>query len=420
MSAQDSDTDRRDGPLTGVRILDFTRVLSGPYASMVLGDLGAEVIKVESPGRGDDVRGFLPMQGPLSHYFIALNRNKQSLALDLKSPKGLAIAKDLAASSDIVLENFRPGVMDRLGLGYEALAADNEGLIYCSITGFGPGSPLSDKPAFDIVAQALSGVMSVNREPGTPPNRLGLPMGDLSGSIFAVFGVLAALYERGITGKGKRVDVAMLDSLMGLLGYLGQLYFINGEAPKPVGTKHPSIVPYGAFPTADGYVIVACLTEGFWAGFARCLGLPELASDPRFALYADRLANRDALEAIIDERMRQESTDYWLAKLDEHDVPNAPILDVGEALEQPHAVARGVVASVDHPEAGTLKMVRSPIAFDGASPEPRLPPPLLGEHSGDILKAVLGYDAETCEALLAEGVVDGPAAPAPAKAARTG
>nr|WP_172296156.1 CoA transferase [Pseudoruegeria sp. HB172150] len=395
----------RGGPLAGVKVLDFSRILSGPYATMVLADMGADVIKVEPLGRGDETRGFPPFHGPLSHYFIALNRNKKSLALDLKDPRGAEIARALAAEADIVIENFRPGVMERLGLGYDTLAADNPGLIYCGISGFGADSPLQDKPAFDIVAQALSGVMSVNREPGQPPNKLGLPLGDMAGSIFSVFGVLAALHERDRTGKGRRVEVAMLDSLMAMLGYLSQIYFVTGNAPQPVGTKHPSIVPYGAFPTSDGHVIVACLTETFWKNFARCLGMEELTTDPRFAEYRARLANREALETLIDARMRTESTEHWLARLDEFDVPNAPILDVAQALEQPHVAARGLVETVTHPQAGDMRVLRGPIRFGGEPAAASSAPPLLGEDTLAVLSDILGKDRAACERLVAEGVV---------------
>lgn len=395
----------RSGPLQGVRILDFSRILSGPYAAMVLADMGADVIKVEPIGSGDETRNFPPFKGEQSHYFIGLNRNKQSIALDLKSDRGAAIARDLAARADVVLENFRPGVMERLGLGYDTLKAQNDRLVYCSITGFGAGSPLSDTPAFDIVAQALSGVMSINREPGGTPNKLGLPLGDMGGSIFAVFGILAALFERGQTGKGRRVDIAMLDSLLGMLGYLSQIYFVTGDSPKPAGTKHPSIVPYGSFPTSDGHVIVACLTEGFWHNFARCLDRPELITDPRFAAYQARLENRDALEQIIEARMAQDSTAFWLDRLTEYDVPNAPILSIAQALEQPHAQARNLVETLHHPRVGDMRAVRNPILFDGQGPDASTPPPLLGEQSGEILKSVLGLTDAQIADLTRDGVL---------------
>lgn len=395
------------GPLSGVKVLDFSRILSGPYASMVLADLGADVVKIEPIDKGDDTRGFPPFVGGLSHYYIALNRSKQSIALDLKSPEGVQIARDLAAQSDILLENFRPGVMDRLGLGQQALAQINPGLIYCSITGFGRNSPHGDKPAFDIVAQALSGVMSINCEPGQAPNKLGLPLGDMAGSIFSVFGILAALHERHATGRGRHVEIAMLDSLIAMQGYLSQIYFVSGQSPKPVGTKHPSIVPYGAFPTADGHVIVACLTERFWHNFARCLGRADLIDDPRFAQYQARLANRDALEPIITACMMPHGTDYWLDRLTDYDVPNAPILSIAEALQQDHVRDHGLIETVDHPSVGPLQLVRGPVLFDGTGPAPASAPSLLGEDTDDVLTARLGYSADRLNDLRARAVIGG-------------
>ncbi|MDD7973286.1 CaiB/BaiF CoA transferase family protein [Roseinatronobacter alkalisoli] len=398
-------TPRSSGPLSGIKVLDFSRILSGPYASMILADLGAEVIKVEPIEKGDETRGFPPFKNGLSHYYIALNRSKKSIALNLKSPEGVKIAKGLARQSDIVLENFRPGVMDRLGLGYDTLRAENRRLIYCSISGFGTNSPHGDKPAFDIVAQALSGVMSVNCKPGQAPNKLGIPLGDMAGSIFSLFGILAALHERNLTGNGRHIEVAMLDSLIAMQGYLSQIYFITGESPQPVGSQHPSIVPYGSFPTSDGHVIVACLTDRFWHNFARCLDQEALIEDPRFAVYEQRLANRDALQAIIQERMTKDSSDYWLERLTKFDVPNAPILSIGDALEQAHVLNRGLIENVDHPIAGQIKMVRGPIRFDGKGPDGSKAPSLLGENTIEVLMAKLGMDMSDIETLLDQGVI---------------
>jgi crotonobetainyl-CoA:carnitine CoA-transferase CaiB-like acyl-CoA transferase len=398
-------TEHSRGPLDGIKVLDFSRILSGPYASMVLADLGAEVIKIEPIEKGDETRNFPPFVGGLSHYYIALNRSKKSVALDLKSPEGVQIARDLAAQSDIVLENFRPGVMERLGLGYETLKLENPSLIYCSITGFGKNSPHADKPAFDIVAQALSGIMSVNCEPGQAPNKLGLPLGDMAGSIYSIFGILAALHERNQSGQGRLVEIAMLDSLIAMQGYLSQIYFLTGESPKPVGTQHPSIVPYGSFPTSDGHVIVACLTERFWHNFARCLDRSDLIDDPRFALYETRLKNRGELEPIINCRMTSESTAYWLARLSAFDVPNAPILSIGEALEQEHVAAHGLIETVEHPKVGSLRMVRGPILFDGQGPVPASSPSLLGEDTYEILSEKLGFTRKQLDDLQARAVV---------------
>jgi crotonobetainyl-CoA:carnitine CoA-transferase CaiB-like acyl-CoA transferase len=393
------------GPLNGVKVLDFSRILSGPYASMILADLGAEVIKIEPTEKGDETRSFPPFLGGMSHYYMALNRSKKSVTLNLKSDEGVRIAKGLAAQSDIVLENFRPGIMDKLGLGYEELTSQNPSLIYCSITGFGTKSPYGDKPAFDIVAQALSGVMSVNCEPGQAPNKLGLPLGDMAGSIFSLFGILAALHERNSTGRGRRVEIAMLDSLIAMQGYLSQIYFVTGESPKPVGTQHPSLVPYGAYPTSDGHVIVACLTEKFWHNFARSLERSDLIEDPRFSVYETRLRNRRELEPIILERMSAHSTAYWLDRLTTFDVPNAPILSVGEALEQDHVTASRLVETVHHPEIGNVRLVRSPINFDGEGPAPASPPSLLGENTYEVLSQKLGLTKQQLDNLKERAVI---------------
>ena len=402
---QQTPTGPQAGPLAGIKVLDFSRILSGPYASMVLADLGAEVIKIEPISTGDETRNFPPFQHGMSHYYMALNRSKKSISLDLKSPEGMQIAKDLAQQSDIVLENFRPGVMDRLGLGYDALRAVNERVLYCSITGFGTDSPHGDKPAFDIVAQALSGVMSVNCEPGQAPNKLGIPLGDLAGSIFSLFGLLAALHERNTTGRGRHIEVAMLDSLIALQGYLSQIYFVTGKSPEPVGTQHPSIVPYGSFPTSDGHVIVACLTERFWHNFARSLDREDLIKDARFALYEARLANRTALQPIIHARMTQNTTEYWLQRLEEFDVPSAPILSIGEALEQDHVAKRGLVETVVHPEIGEMRLVRGPIRFDGAGPNKAAAPALLGENTIEVLTERLNLTTAEIAKLVSDGIV---------------
>lgn len=404
MGNNDADTGTT-GPLAGLRILDFSRILSGPYATLILADLGAEVVKIETVETGDETRGFPPFKGPFSHYFIALNRGKKSLALNLKNPLGVEIARELARTADVVVENFRPGVMDRLGLGYEALSAENPRLSYCSITGFGEDSPLRDQPAFDVIAQALSGVMSVNREAGGTPNRLGIPLGDMAGSIFAVFGILAALVQRQRTGKGQRIEVAMLDGLIGMLGYLAQIYFVTGQAPAAVGTRHPSIVPYGNFSTRDGQVVVACLTERFWQNFAHALGREELASDARFAEFSQRLRNRVVLEDIVETRMREEDTDYWLDRLKAFDVPNAPVLDIGQALEQPHTKARGLVGEVFHEAAGTMTFVRTPLRFAGVPLTAKRPPPLLGEQTAEILRDIMGMSDGRLKELMATAVV---------------
>lgn len=392
-------------PLSGIRILDFSRILSGPCASMVLADLGAEVIKIESMEHGDETRNFPPYKGDMSHYFIALNRNKKSMTLNLKSEKGLAIAKQLAEHSDVVIENFRPGVMDRLGLGYDILSALNPNLVYCSISGFGQDGPLRDKPAFDIVTQALSGIMSINGDPASGDSKLGIPLGDLAGSIFAVFGIQAALIERQKSGKGKYIDIAMLDGLIGMLGYLSQIFFVTGSSPKPMGSMHSSIVPYGTYPTKSGYIVIACLTQKFWENFANAIFRADLIEDERFKAHDTRLENRVALEQIITEQLSKHDADYWLDRLNEYDIPNAPILTVGEALEQPHSEARGLVSDIEHPELGTIKVVGNPIKFGDETPAIHTAPPQLGEHNFEILSSMLGFSREKIDGLKEKNII---------------
>ena len=395
----------RNAPLSGVRVLDFTRVLSGPYATMTLGDMGAEIIKVEALGTGDETRNFPPFVNGMSHYFIALNRNKKSVTINLKSPAGVKLARDLAAKSAVVIENFRPGVMDKLGLGYDVLKEDNPALVYCSISGFGATGPLRDSPSFDIVAQALSGIMSVNREPDQMPTKLGIPLGDMAGGIFGVFGVLGALFDAQRTGLGRKIDISMLDSLLGMLGYLSQIYFVTGETPRPFGTRHPNIVPYGAFQTSDSHIIVACLTEDFWRNFARALGREELVHDPRFSEYTARLQNRDELESVIGDVMRRKTTADWTARLEEYDVPHAPILSVKEALDHPNTAAREMVQTIHHERIGDLKVVASPIKFEGDAPQPMSAPPTLGEYTNSVLEDILDIGQGEIETLRKDGVI---------------
>jgi len=387
------------GPLGKLQVLDFTRVLAGPYATLILGDLGAKIIKIEAPGKGDDTRGFPPFHNDLSHYYTAMNRNKASLAIDLRQAEGRDIALRLAEQSDVLVENFRPGVMDRLGLGYQQIAARNPRIVYCSISGFGMEGPLSDKPSFDIVTQALSGAMSVNGEPGGGPAKLGLPLGDMVGGINGSIAILAALTERSETGRGRHIDISLLDGLIGMLGYLAQLYFVTGKSPQPVGTRHPNLVPYGSFQTADGHVIVACLTEDFWKNLARAIGRAELIEDARFASYDSRLKNRDALDAEVAGEMVKRTTQEWVRILEEGDVPHAPILSVEQALQHPNTIARGMVTKVQHPELGEFNMLGRPIKFPGSPQSDLKPPSQLGADTRAVLREQLGLSDADLDAL---------------------
>ncbi|WP_431281439.1 CaiB/BaiF CoA transferase family protein [Humitalea sp. 24SJ18S-53] len=393
------------GPLAGLRVIDLTRVLAGPLAAQFLGDLGAEILKIEPPGTGDETRGFAPFVGGESHYFVGLNRGKQSLVLDLRQAEGADILRQLVATADVLIENFRPGVMDRLGLGAEALMAANPRLIYCAISGFGQTGPLRDKPSFDIVTQALTGVLSVNGEQGRQPVRMGLPIGDMSGGIFGAISILSALHERTVTGRGRLIDVSLFDGTMSLLGYFAQLAFLNGRDPEPMGSAHPSVVPYGSFPARDGAIIIACLADRFWPKLCNALGCPDLGQDPGLATMAARRDRRGEIEPRIAAITATRTVGEWQCLLEEHDVPHAPVLGATAALSQPHAVARDMVVSVEHPAAGTLRMLGRPIKFPGEQQAPLEPPPMLGQHTAEVLRRDLGFSDERIEDLRRLGVI---------------
>ena len=393
------------GPLKGVRVLDLTRVLAGPAASLALADLGAEVFKIEPPGSGDETRAFPPHRDGESHYFLSVNRGKKSLVVDLKTPAGVALVKDLAAQCDILVENYRPGVMDRLGLGYATLSAANPKLIYCSISGYGMTGPLKDRPSFDIVLQAMSGALSVNGEPGGLPSKLGIPVGDLVGGINGPTGILAALYERSVTGRGRHIDVSLMDGLVNMLGYLAQLTFFTGEDPQRQGSQHPNLVPYGIFPAQDGSIVVACLTNSFWVRICAAIGAPELVSDPRFDTIEKRRDNREAVNALISDFTRQRGVEDLEDLFAEHQVPHAPILGIQDALSQPQAVARELVVQTEHPVLGAIPILNRPIKFAGAPQPAPSAPPVLGQHSDEILSEVLGLTADQIAKLRADKVV---------------
>jgi crotonobetainyl-CoA:carnitine CoA-transferase CaiB-like acyl-CoA transferase len=393
------------GPLSGIRVLDFSRVLAGPAASMALADLGAEIIKVEPPGIGDDTRGFPPFSDGHSIYFLGINRGKKSIVIDLKSADGVALARGLATKCDILIENYRPGVMDNLGLGYNALSTINPRLIYCAISGFGMTGPLRDDPSFDIVTQALSGAFSVNGERDRAPTRLGIPFGDLIGGVNGPIGILAALYERSVTGRGRLIDVSLLDGLIGMLAYMPQVALMTGENPRPQGNPHPTLVPYGVYPARDGLMVIACLSNGFWANLCRALGIEECIDDPRFATIDQRRVHRDAVEKLVAERTCEWSFSELDEKLTRHEVPHAPILGVFDALRQPQAVAREMVVHTEHKALGTIPILNRPIKFPGAPQPIPTAPPLLGEHTAEILGEILGLDDAAIAALRASKAV---------------
>jgi len=394
------------GPLDGIKVVDLTRVLAGPFATQSLGDLGAEILKIEPPGRGDETRHFPPFLGGESHYFLGVNRNKKSLVIDLQREEGKEILRRLVATADILVENYRPGVMDRLGLGYAALAEINPRLIYCAISGFGLSGPLRDKPSFDIVTQALSGALSINGERGHMPVKLGIPLGDMVGGVFGPMAILAALHERTRTGKGRLIDISLYDGLIGMLGYFAQLAFITGNDPPPMGSSHPNIVPYGSFPASDGSIIIAVLSESFWGKLCDALERPDLAADPRFANPTGRRDHRDELDQTIAEITRTRSVAEWEKRLAEADVPHAPVLGVTAALAHPHAQARDMVVTADHAAIGPIRVVGRPVKFPGAAQPPITAPPSFGQHTDAVLRDDLGYSTAEIERLRDIGVID--------------
>jgi crotonobetainyl-CoA:carnitine CoA-transferase CaiB-like acyl-CoA transferase len=393
------------GPLQGIRVLDFTRVLAGPSASVALADLGAEVLKLEPPGSGDETRLFPPFRDGVSHYFLSVNRGKKSLVVDLKTAAGVELVKELAAKCDILIENYRPGVMDRLGLGFDALSSINPRLIYCAISGFGMTGPLRDRPSFDIVLQALSGALSVNGESDRAPVKLGIPLGDLIGGINGPMGILAALYERSVTGRGRLIDISLLDGMMGMLGYLGQLAFLTGEDPKPLGSEHPNLVPYGSFPALDGAIIIACLMNSFWEHICQAFQQPGWILDPRFATIESRRDNRRLVNEKIREFTRQKTVAQLVDLFTQYNVPHAPILGIQAALAQPQAVAREMVVETDHAVLGKIPIVNRPIRFPGDGQPVPSAPPVLGQHTDEILREILGFTAERIAQLRTSKVI---------------
>jgi crotonobetainyl-CoA:carnitine CoA-transferase CaiB-like acyl-CoA transferase len=391
-------------PLDGIRVVDLTRVLAGPFGSTILGDLGAEIIKVESLGQGDPVRDVAPYHNEQSHYFLSLNRNKKSIALDVKTEDGRRILAELVNGADVLLENFRPGVLTELGLDPDELLERRPGLIVCSISGFGQTGPLRDKASFDLVTQAMSGAMSVTGEPGRPPVRMGLPLGDLIGGLYGSIAVCAALHRRNETGRGEIIDMSLFDGLVSLLGYLGTRYTLTGESPGPVGSGHHYTVPYGAYAAKDGYIVIACMMDHFWPKLCEALGRPELGEDPRFEKFDDRGRHRELIDEEVGAAIATRTVAEWCEIFEQADVPHAPILNVEGVMNHPHTRARGMVQEYEHDAYGAFEAIGSPMKFrEGEAPND--PPPLHGEHTDEVL-AALGYDAAAIAELRTASVVE--------------
>jgi crotonobetainyl-CoA:carnitine CoA-transferase CaiB-like acyl-CoA transferase len=390
----------------GVRVLDLSRMLAGPYGSMLMADLGAEVIKVEEPEGGDPMRAMGPpfLPNGESAYFLSINRNKKSMALDLTRPAGREVFLDLVRNADVVWDNFRPGIMARLGCDYDTLRQMNPHIIACSISAFGQDGPYRDWPAFDLALQAMGGAMSVTGEEGRAPVRMGLPMGDLAGGMFGAFAVAGALFRRERTGQGGIVDLSLLDCQVSLLAYMAQYFWTDGKVPGPMSSGHTSVVPYQAFPARDGYLVVAVFAEKFWGGFCRAIGRPDLESDPRFDSNSRRVANKALLVPLLEEGFRARTVDEWLEALRREGVPAAPINPLDRVLSDPQVRHRRMVVEMEHPRHGPVPTLGTPIKLDGALGLHVRPAPALGEHTEEILGGLLGYPEERLNKLRAEKV----------------
>ncbi|MGE3871334.1 MAG: CaiB/BaiF CoA transferase family protein [Parvibaculaceae bacterium] len=380
----------RDQPLTGVRVVDFTRMLAGPFCTAMLADAGAEVIKVENPKGGDDTRHFAPRVGDESAFFLMINRGKKSIAIDLKSQAGLDIVLDLVRHSDVVIENFKPGVAQKLGIGYESLKKVNASLVYASISGYGQSGPFAHRPAYDIIAQAVGGIMSVNGNKGMEPTRVGESIGDIAAGLYTAWAVSAALYRRSETGRGECIDVAMVDSIFSMLVTGLSEYLYAGRVPEPIGNSHPISAPLDSFRARDGHIIIAVANDRLFGQLCAAMNKAELAIDPRFSTDPERKRNDTLLKEIIESWSTELSVDEAVEILDRAAVPASPILSLDRVANSEHAAWRRLVRNVAHPSLGQIRLVPQPVKFGGSAEAEIGPPPRLGEHTRKVLKECLG------------------------------
>lgn len=391
-------------PLQNIRVLDLSRVLAGPYCTMVLGDLGAEVIKVEPP-EGDETRGWgPPFAGGESAYYLCVNRNKRGMVVNLKTDEGREILRDLAMQSDVLVENFRPGTLKKFGLDFETLHKLNPRLVYCSISGFGQTGPLKDMPGYDFMIQAMGGIMSVTGEPDGEPMKVGVAVADLFAGQNAVIAILAALQARTFTGEGQFIDVALFDSQLGWLANVASNFLISGKNPKRYGNAHANIVPYQSFQASDGWLVVAVGNDKQFEAFCRVIGLPELSTDPKFQTNKVRVENREALIAILKTIFLQKTVNEWLALIGEQ-FPCGPINDLEQVFSMPHVQEREMLVQMEHPTIGALPLVGSPLKMGGTPVSYRLPPPLMGQHTKEILQNALGFSKEKIQELTEHGCI---------------
>ncbi|MCA3389007.1 MAG: CoA transferase [Roseomonas sp.] len=396
------------GPLSGLRVLDLTRVLAGPTCTQMLGDLGAEVIKIERPEAGDDTRGFAPPFVPNtkeSAYFVGVNRNKKSVTLDIAKPEGQAIIHKLLEHCDILVENFKVGALAKYGLGYEQLAKTHPRLIYCSITGFGQTGPYAPRPGYDALIQAMGGVMSLTGEPNGSPQKVGVPVADLFAGLYGCIGILAAVNHRNNTGQGQQIDIGMLDTHVAWLANQGMNYLATGENPPRLGNQHPNIAPYQEFPTKDGYIILAVGNDPTFERFCKAFGQEALLADPRFATNPIRVQNRQLVTDTLTPVMKSKTTAEWIEALEALKIGCGPINTLEQVFADPHVQAREMVVEMAHGSGETVKVIANPVKLSATPPSYRSAPPVLGEHTQDVLTAVLKMSAADIAALKEKGIV---------------
>jgi glutaryl-CoA transferase len=399
-------TDVKPGPLEGVRVLDLTRVVAGPYCAMFLGDLGADVVKVEQPGTGDDTRGWgPPFAGGESAYYLCINRNKRSLTLDFKSKRAVELLRQLVKVADVVIENFRPGTMERFGLAEADLRKLNPRLIYASLTGFGADGPMSDWPGYDLIVQAWGGLMSITGTPDGEPVKVGVAIIDLVAGLMLGKAITAALFAREKIGIGQRIDTSLLEAEVASLINVGSNYLVGGKIPARWGNAHPNIVPYQNFKTADGYLVIGVASEVIWKRFCQALGRDDLAANERFANNSKRVENRAELVALLSDMFLQRDNEAWFKLLNEAEVPCALVQTVDQVFQAPQVLHRDMLIEVEHPTAGNVRMAGIPVKFSVTPASVRRPPPLLGEHNGEILKNWLGMSTEAIDELKREKII---------------
>ena len=399
-------SEHQDGPLAGVKVLDLTRVLAGPYCTMFLGDLGAEVVKIEQPEVGDDTRAWgPPFAGGESAYFLCINRNKKSVTLDLKSNQAVGLLRRLAEGADVLVENFRPGTMERLGLGERELRAVNPRLIYASLSGFGADGPMKDWPGYDLIVQAWGGLMSVTGMPDGEPTKVGVAIVDIVAGLMLGKAILAALFARERTGAGQKLETSLLEAEVACLINAGSNYLVGGGVPGRWGNAHPSIVPYQSFKSRDSYLVIGVAGEAIWRRFCQAIGMVGLADNPRFARNPQRVEHRGELIDILTEIFLQRDTAAWMTLLIDAGVPCAPVQTIDQVFLAPQVIAREMVVEIPHPTAGTLRMAGLPVKFSGTPASIRLAPPLLGQHTAEVLRSWLRLDDSAIDDLKSKGVI---------------